>query len=59
MVTHPSTNQGRCYLAPAYKAVDRYSMPITTDKVHRFDFTPQWVDIPDIPDMSDIQGNPL
>ena len=30
-VTHPSTNQGRCWLTRLYQAVDCSSMPITTD----------------------------
>ena len=32
MVTHPSTNWGRCCLTPLYQAFDCSSMPITTDK---------------------------
>ena len=32
MVTHPSTNLGRCWLTPLYQAADHSRMPITIDK---------------------------
>ena len=41
MVTHPSTNWGRCCLTQVYQAVDHSSMPITTDtlcKGHKTNF---------------------
>ena len=32
IVTHPSTNRGRCCLIPLYQAVDCSNIPITTDR---------------------------